>query len=90
MSKFVGYTAGLECDGHGIVGKLVKVEYSRLSDGRIKLQATSGRDLSAVAGSKVITQAEFEDRPSDPYDTILEARWALQLCGWTLMSESDV
>lgn len=87
MSKFIGYTVGLECNGYTQIGKLVQVEYSRLSDESVLLQTVSARNLGKLVGSKVISADEFADRPSDPYDNIDEARWALNLCGWSLMGD---
>ena len=89
MSKFIGYTIGLGANGHEQVGKMVKVEYSKLADGRVKLQATSGNNLSSMSGSKTISAQEFEGRPTDPYDQVGEARWALGLCGWTAMGTDE-
>ena len=88
MAKFIGCTVGLECNNGGLVGKMVRVEYSRASDGSVSLHAVNGRTGRALPGQKVVLSAEaFSDRPADPYDDIKEARWALNLVGWQLMAE---
>jgi len=88
MSKFLGYTIGLECNRGDVVGKMVKAEYTRLQSGSVRVQAVNGRNLGALPGTKTIAADVFSDRPTDPYDSATEARWALALCGWDLMSES--
>jgi hypothetical protein len=85
MRKFIGCTIGLECNKGNQIGKSVKIDYSQNDDGTINLQPVSGRNLSAMGKSQNISAAEFERRPQDAYDEIVEARWALQLCGWSLM-----
>lgn len=87
MGKFIGYTVGLECNGWGQVGKMVKVEYSRLPSGEVSLQATNGRNLSRQRGMKTLPAEAFSDRPTD--DDIAEALWALRLCGWAPMGEAE-
>ena len=83
MTQFIGYTIGLESNRGTEVGKLVKVEYTRLAHGSVRLQAVSGRNLAAMKGYAIITKGEFESRPQGA----AEARWALARCGWTLMSD---
>lgn len=87
MSTFIGHTIGLEANRGSAVGKLVKVEYNRLNSESVQLKAVSGRDLSTMKGSAIITQKQFENRPQDAYSDVNEARWALDQCGWSLMSE---
>ena len=87
MAKFIGYTVGLECNKGEQVGKLVKVEYSRNSDHTVSLSAVSGRNHAKLPGAAVISAEQYEDRPSDPYDNIAEARWALAKVGYTLMAD---
>ena len=87
MSKFIGYTLGLECNGHGRAGKMVKVEYSRNEDGTVVLAAVSGNNLASLNQRKTITAGEFEARPTDAYSGISEARWALGKLGYSLMSD---
>lgn len=86
---FIGYTIGLEASRGPVMGKMVKIEYSKNKDGSVKLTAVSGRDLSKMQGHAVIAASEFEDRPQNAYDSVAEAKWALGKCGWSLMS-SDV
>lgn len=78
--KFLGYTVGLECNGHGRVAKLVKVELQRLNDGRVRLQAVSGRNLANMAGHAVLREVEYEDLSADGVERAVHC---LRLCGWT-------
>ncbi len=87
MSKFIGCTIGLECNKGNQIGKSVKIDYSQNDDGTINLQPVSARNLSAMGKSQNISAAEFERRPQDAYNEVHEARWALNMCGWTLMSD---
>ena len=87
MSEFIGYTIGLEANRGKVIGKMVKVEYTRLNSDSVQLKAVSGRDLSSMQGKAVITQMQFENRPQDAYNQVSEARWALDHCGWSLMSD---
>jgi hypothetical protein len=87
MSKFIGYTVGLECNGRGKVARFLKVEYSRANNGGVILSAVSGHDLSSANIRTVLTAEQFENRPTDPYDSIIEARWALKRLGFSLSSD---
>ena len=87
MSTFIGYTVGLEANRGPDLGKMVKIEYSRMHSQSVKLQAVSGNNLSAMKGSKVITEEEFKSRPQGKDSKVAEARWALSLCGWSLMAD---
>ena len=82
MSKFIGYTVGLECFVGDTGIKSVSVEYSEEQDGKITLQAVSGRNLQSFGGNyhATITRSVFESRPVDAYDKIPEAVWALDMC----------
>lgn len=90
MSKFIGCTIGLEANRGGFVGKMVKVDYTRLNKNQVRLDAVSGRNLEKMQGFKVISQDDFSSRPTDPYDSVAEAKWALNLCGWNLMTEDEM
>ena len=94
MNKFIGMTAGLECNGNGFVGKMIRIEYQRNADGSVSLVSVSGNTLARYKNVKavVITKDQFVNRPTDPYNNIEEAQWALHQCGWRLMSEeySDI
>ena len=89
MSKFIGYTSGLDCNGHGKVGKLVKVEYKRLDNGDVRLGAVSGHNLGALGHYSTVTAEQFDNRPGagEVGGNVAEARWALGIVGYTLMSE---
>lgn len=83
-SEFMRYTVGLEANTDSMVGMMAKVEFSRLANGRIRLQVVSGRNLANARGTALISASEYDDRPRDDIE---EARWALGLCGWTLMAD---
>jgi len=89
IDVFLSMTTGLECVRDEKPGVIVKVEFWELADGRIKLQAIAGRNLSKVAGHLIISREEFDARPLDAYDDIKEARWALNKCGWEIWAEAD-
>lgn len=84
--KFIGSTVGLECNGHGVVGKMVCVQYTRMPSGDVQLRAINGRNLSAIKGIANVLAETFDNRPED---NIAEARWAIGHCGWSLMSEDQ-
>jgi hypothetical protein len=81
MSKFIGYTVGLECWINGSI-KMVKCEYSRI-DGGVMIRAVSGNNLGRFGGghSKNISQETYEARPIDCYNDTIEAIWALKQIG---------
>lgn len=82
MNKFIGYTVGLECWAREKL-TLVKIEYSKGKNESVRLNAVSGHNLSSIAPklSKVIPADTFAARPVDPYDSTVEAVWALQQLG---------
>ena len=84
-NEFIGYTTGLTAT-RAERAKLVKVEYSKNAVGGVTLQVVSGYNLEKTAGKKAITAEEFSARPVDIYDSVIEARWALKLCGWGIDS----
>lgn len=88
MAKFViGGTVGLECNGHGMMGKMVRVEFTRIEEGgAVTLQAINGRNLADLKGTTTITAESFSNRPDGDVE---KARWALKHCGWTLMSDEQ-
>lgn len=82
MSKFIGYTVGLECRIGGKI-KMIKCEYCR-ADGGVMIHAVSGNNLGRIGGrSKIISQVVFDARPVDPYDGTREAIWSLKQIGLT-------
>lgn len=87
MIEFIGGTAGLNCSVNGRA-TLTRVEYSRAGK-KIALQAVSGHSLAALHGVSVakISQEEFGDRPRDPYNDLVEARWAFNKLGLTIGTE---
>lgn len=86
MSKFLGYTVGLQAVRHGEF-KLVKIEYRqihRVGSDAVQLTPVSGLNLSRVPGViRTITMQEYHDRPDDNIDEAIEM---LSLCGWTVRS----
>lgn len=87
MSTFIGYTIGLNCNGHGMTGKLLQAEFNRLDDGRIKLTAVSARNGAALNFSTVVSAEQYENRPDRRLDNVDEARWAMGLLGFTLAGD---
>lgn len=89
MSKFISYTVGLECNGHGQIGKMMNVMFSRLDDGRVKLTACSARNLSETKHTSTVTAEQYENRPGagEVGEAVKTARWALKLCGFSLMAD---
>lgn len=77
--KFLGYTLGLECNGHGQVAALIKIEFQQLKDGRVRLQPVSGRNLGKQSGWTVLREVEYEDLPTEPTERAIHC---MQLCGW--------
>lgn len=90
MSEFIGSTVGLMATGHGRT-MLVRIQYWRESADTIALKSVSGKNLGQIdrAGSKRITLDEYKNRPYDPYNNIIEARWAFSLCGWSIDDEGE-
>ena len=84
MSKFIGYTVGLECNGHDMMAQMVKVEYIRQADESVTLQAINGRNLSTLKGTARVTAENFSNRPDGDVE---QARWALKHCSWSLMAD---
>ena len=78
--KFLGYTVGLTCNGHGAVSRLIKIEFQQLKDGRVRLQAVSGRTLGQMQGFAILEEVEFEDLPPDSIERAIRC---MHLCGWT-------
>lgn len=77
MAKFIGLTAGLQTSAG-----LIKAEFYRTPEG-VDITAVSANNLSRVksAGKATVSEAEFADRPVDPYDNLAEARWAFGKLG---------
>ena len=81
---FINSTVGLECNGHGMLAKMVRVHFTRNEDGSVKLEAVNGRNLARMKGTAQVTAENYENRPDGD---IARARWALKHCGWSLMSD---
>lgn len=72
MTSFYKYTTGI----NGL-----RVEVSKHNDGfRLRAERNSRYIPKARI---VITADEWEGRPHDPYDDLVEASWALERCGIT-------
>lgn len=84
MSKFIGYTVGLDATSKTGKSVLAKVGYYSMPDGTVKLVPASGRNLSEITNGVKIPKAEFDARPRDPYNDTREAVWALERCGFTV------
>lgn len=82
MSKFIGYTIGLTAVAPGQDrSALYKVGYYEKADGKVLLELTSGHDLSSAGQRRIVDREVFEARPVDPYDSVVEARWAFKQLG---------
>jgi hypothetical protein len=77
--KFLGYTMSLECNGHGQIASLVKIEFQRLKDGRVRLQPVSGHNLGKQVGWAVLREVEYEDLPTEGLERAIHC---MRLCGW--------
>ena len=77
MSNFIGFTIGLQTP----VG-FIKAEYNRRGED-VVITAASAYNLGQAqrAGSAVVSATEFNERPANPYDEIVEARWAFKKLG---------
>ena len=84
MAVFLGSTIGLEANGHGQIAKMVRVEYYELETKEVELRTVSGRTLGRMPGTKKISMDVYQNKPSYNLD---EGRWALGMCGWSLMSD---
>ena len=84
--KFLGYTIGLECNGHGRVGVLTKIEIHEDGDELIRLQPVSGRNLAPMPGEKLISRAKYDQLPRDPLNDAKRAIALMELCGFTPMA----
>jgi len=84
MPKFLEYTSSLRCKGYGLVWKVVKVAITELVDGRVKLEVVSGLDSKRVVGCAIVSPSEYF---SAPIVNVEKAKWALDKCGWTVMTD---
>lgn len=87
MSKFIGYTVGLQAVGEMHNG-LVKVEFSESAGGGIEARLVSGNNLRHIrdAGNLTITREEYEDRPRDNID---QAAWAFDKFGYSIIGREQ-
>lgn len=79
-------TTGIECfipTGNGERLALVKVGCEQLPSGDVRLTAISGRNLADIprVDRVEVSAEEWEDRATDPYDSTVEAIWALGKLG---------
>ena len=77
-------TIGLLAAGHG-QNRLVRFESTLIGD-TVTVVAVSGHNLEPIKQSPVvvISREKFNNRDSDPYDSVVEFRWFAALCGWEL------
>lgn len=89
MTEYLGCTVGLNCRVKGRL-TLTHVEYSRVGK-KIALRAFSARGLAALPGVSVVnvTQDEFDDRPRDPYNSLVEAEWAFGKLGLSIYDSKE-
>lgn len=82
MSEFIGYTIGLQATHpQHKIPRLIKIEFERQPDGRIRLIPVSGHTLSQVGQTAFMTQAQFSSLPTDG---VARARVAFEFCDWTV------
>ena len=80
--EYFDSTVGLKCEKDGKAA-LIRVEYFRLSSGMVVLQPVSGRTLVPTGDPVAVSRIEFNDRPQDIFNDIVEAIWAMEKCGFT-------
>lgn len=70
---------------------LTRAHYHRVSDTEVEVSAVSGHNLSRIPYAKkvIISREEFDKRDFDPYDDIVEWRWAMDLLGIDNLFDSE-
>lgn len=83
--KFIGYTVGLVCNGHGRWGKCVKIEINAQDDA-IKLSAVSGRNLAKMPGESFVSRDWFDQLHGDNVERAIAC---MKEVGYTPMALDD-
>lgn len=84
------YSNGLRATiGHG-APTLVSIQ-AEIMESNVKLTSVSARNLDTIRRAKVVTIArdEWDDRPRDAYDYLVESRWMLNRCGWSIAGDEE-
>lgn len=88
--ELIHVSHGLCVTGHSYKkALLIKIEAYRNADGSVTLKSISGHTLGDIpqAGHVQLSAEEWEGRPSDPYDDLMQTKWALEKCGWSWSAE---
>lgn len=89
--EFIGTTVGLQVYGeHDECLGLLRVEFYRQVDGSVQLVAVNGHNLGPAGFVATVSAEAYEDRPSELYDDLVEARWAFRQFGMSLAREAAV
>lgn len=85
MKNFIGFTVGL----HTSAGFL-SAEFNRAAGDRVAINAASARNMGQLknVGTAWVSLSEFNERPQDAYDDIVEARWAFSKLGIEISGDS--
>jgi hypothetical protein len=86
--EYFDSTVGLKCEKGG-KASIIRVEYFRLADGSVALQPVSGRTLVPTGAPVAVSRTDFNARPQDIFNFVIEARWAMEKCGYELCSPMD-
>lgn len=99
MKQFFGTTIGMMASHPNLKGnKLVRVNYYRDGDetdfnpcDKITLKAVSGHNLEVFKSVKQvqISYEDFFNRDLDPYNDLIEWRWATNLLGFNQNHNED-
>lgn len=82
--KFINYAGPGLWANKSATSKQVRIAYYRQDDGSVRLGAESAYNMSRLPGTAVVSAEEFAERPTDAYNDLVEAKWALHKCGWRI------
>lgn len=88
--KFITSTIGLNAfHDSGESSGLVRFEYYSKNESTVLIQPVSGRNLNKMPGHKLISKEVFNERDTDPCDSVVEWKWAASKCGWNLAGQDE-
>ena len=82
--KFLSITIGLNVDLGAAqqTRKLAKVCFSERGEVVVAhIESAGNMSVIKSSGQRIITKDDYNNRPTDPYDSIVEAKWAFGLFG---------
>ncbi len=84
------YSNGLRATIANGAPTLVSIQ-AEIGETHVKLVSVSARNLDTIRRAKVVTipRAEWNDRPRDAYDSLVESRWMLNRCGWSIAGDDE-